>query len=345
MFGEILLSLALISDCPDFLRDFADESQGQRGILPVEIEELSRTIRIPSQIDGLVAELFHGKHLKAYGIVNAAHNGFERIEFWGFSQSPQKLFTIHEAGKIEKHVINKVLVAALVEAPNLEKLLASKGAFLGSLIQQHWKLNVLVHQEKDQERDLVEETPTWDEVFRSIYEERLGREFRIEASRGRTQIIDFTKDIHQVAAVPEPPSRESRTITFGGWLPEKHSATVIMQQVPHGSELTLKVFLHPKLKNHFDPAFPDLERRIRLERRFELSWLRLPHFTMVETDETVIREGRVDRDIPTLISGNLVMVFEDGAAMPEGVSYYHLDPTTGLRTSGPQMRALSAKVK
>lgn len=94
MLGEILLGIAMVSDCADFVRKASGESvrsEVAMAISPshrVSSHELSSAFRMPSMLDGLVAILFQGKNLRVYGVTNRDRSAFEKIEVWGFERFP-----------------------------------------------------------------------------------------------------------------------------------------------------------------------------------------------------------------------------------------------------------------
>lgn len=344
MIEGILLSFLLVSDCADFLRSAADGSP--RAIVKastISTHELATAIRMPAKMDGLVALLFQGKNIRLYGVVNANHDGFERIEAWGFERLPRQLFSLNAEGVVQKLTDDATIVTALVDVPRLERLLIDKSIIPKFGTDQKWKLKVQTFDKIDEELRTAEQIPVWGEIYRTLHENRLNDEYKYEATKGRKVFMAFRTKAHQEAAIPEPANRERRSIEFGGWLPDQHTAALIIQQLNAGSGIGLRIYAHPKFKSNFDPAFPNLAHRIALEGRFELSWLGLSNPTVIETEAEILRDGDTDRGVPPVLSDNMIMVFEEGISLPPRLPFYKLDPTTGLRISGRHLLAMNMK--
>lgn len=341
MLGGLLITFALVSNCADYLKMFRGDEPTKAIVHTPQIvsDDLQKVFRMPSKMDGLVAVLHRGKNLRVYGVVNADHTGFERFEFWGFERFPIPLMTVAATGVIQKFAADHLIVTAIVDTPRFEKLLIERRIISQYERDQKWKLKVMAYESIDEEIAKADHVPIWGEIYRVLHENRLQQEFKSEAQVGKKHTTIFKTTVQQSAAVPEPENREARTIDFGGWLPEQHTAAVIFQHRSVSGGLGLKIFLHPKFKTAFDPAFPDLSQRINLERRFELKWLGLQNPTVIETEATVIREGNSEQGISPVLSDNMIMVFEAGSSLPARLPFYRLDPETGLRVSGRQMLA------
>lgn len=344
MIWGVFLSAALVLDCADEIGGLGDSKKSlppkalvttQSGVPRSELESL---ISFPSSIDGDVARLFQGKDLRIFGITDFEQSRIERIEIFGFDRAPVLLATIFIDSKpFNRDAVHFWLdpeyihIALRRGHPELLQWMIKRGTLKAESEKKLQEYEFVIEELIDEARKTIIERnlpiPTWPSVFSRLltgYEQE-----RRKMWRDHFAIPKNTPPAHLSAkakqfAVPNPPNREATTAQFDGWLAWDHSALAVLTYAPHTGFSGLKVALHPKLKNLYHPAFARLDERIKLEKRFEMDWLRKENLIYIElassSDLHVFGEY-----------GGQVLVFESAADLPEGVEIYRIDRQTGDR--------------
>jgi hypothetical protein len=344
MIWGFFLSAALVLNCADEIGGLGDYRRAlppkalltsTTGVPQAELEAL---IPFPSSIDGDVARLYNGRDLRVFGITDFEQSRIERLEIFGFDRAPVLLATIFLETKpfnrqpVHLWLDSEYLYTALHRGhPELLKWMINRGILKTESEKKLQEYDFVIEELIDEARKSIAEQnlpiPTWPSVFSRLltgYEQE-----RRKMWRDHFAIPKGTPPAHLSAkakqyAVPNPPNREATTAQFDGWLAWDHSALAVLTYAPHSGFPGLKVALHPKLRNLYHPAFPRLDERIKLEKRFEMEWLRKEDLVYVElassADLHVFGEY-----------GGQVLVFESAADLPEGVEVYRIDRKTGDR--------------
>jgi len=352
MLLEISLGLGLIADCAEEFKNLGGSEPTKAIVraknihpdrLGVPSSQLAAALGLPSEFNGEVAILSKKKNLRIFGITNFDENGFEFISIWGFDQFPLPLATIYIDEKpgsttpaIKLYFGPEPLYTALQAEPKLLELIQKMG-YLNVKPEDHAKtiemgMQVLDDTMKEASEHEVE-APQWSRVLKEIYQKEIERKSHLKALQHlpqRNLPQRFTKEQAE-AATPYPPNRESQVAVFGGWLPGDHSAEAIIEDIHLGKFQGRKIYLHPKFRKLNHSVWLGLDERIALEGRFEMSWLKLKEFQMVEFDPA---PGK---------SSSLYMIVKNISDLPSGFNFYRIDPMTGASLSPkPEMLATPA---
>ncbi|MBN8554218.1 MAG: hypothetical protein J0L93_02140 [Deltaproteobacteria bacterium] len=321
MLFSLAISFFLTGSCPGTAKNLLKMSQIQENSAQrISQAELMKFVRIPTFIDGIVATLYESSDLRIYAITNLEKTGFDEIHIWGFGRFPIPLAVIEAGGHVELMASIAQVSTALKIFPAFKKLFIEKGilpALQTAQEKYHEAESVYIRMDEDLRSGKL--ARSWDDVYKELYQSRLKDELKYEALHAKKTSRDYV--INRLATAPNPPGAEKRTIEFAGWLKAENAPELTMEKVRVEGGYGLKIYLHSRHQSEFDLSFLTIDKRMILENRFELSWLKLSTLKVIEL---------VD---PSRSEGGAILVFNGSVKIPRGLSYYLLNPKTGLRIS------------
>jgi hypothetical protein len=330
-----LLAVSILISCSDDIRDVGGfiHSAGKPQPGQLSTWEFMHAFDLPQGPQwnqGRVAVLAKSRDLRAYGIVDANHEGLSVIDLWGYGDYPIRLASIYidgvspQGNRIERYQSVALIYTALEKAPKLRELLRSKSLFSyeDSRRFEYFSIAEKEHQKIVQTAlSQGQEFRTWSDIYEGIYRHEMARvgNFRDFLSWG-TQSREKPKGLSsraRSAMTFYPPGREPHAPEFGGFLPRDPYALFVIEDTLVGKKQNLKIFINPLLNDRLHPTMPRIQERIRLEERWAFS------FFPIEGELILI-------EIASSEFGRTQWIgFENKSHVPRNIPFYRINPRTG----------------